>query len=992
MLIRLVGPVEVELDGDVHRFNAPKVACVLATLADRPGEPVDLATLLARVWDDNPPDSAISVLYSYVARLRAMFRGTDAIRLGRAGKQGYVLETAPGNIDIHAIRDLIRSATKRAHDGDLHKALPLLRNADELARGEALIGVGGTWAARFREQFRTERLHVLAARYDVELRLGHHHAVVDDLSEIVAREPLDEPLAEQFMLALYRCGRAAAALHHYQAIRVGLRDRLGADPSPRLRALHRRILNHDPALTIRSAVTTTGKPATNNRSTPAQLPAAPTEFIGRKTELATIMARRAERPVVVIDGMAGSGKTALALHAAHLLAPEYPDGQLFIDLCGYTDGVAPLTADDALAQLLSFLDVTVPEAGGARATAFHTALTGRRMLLVLDNALNADQVLPLLPGNDQCSTIVTSRRRMIDLVDARPVSLSTLRPSESAQVFLTETGRADGDGTVIDRITAACGHLPLALRIAASLLQHRTTWTFEDLLHRLTDDEAGLRTLGASPRSGVTAAFDLSYFDLSESERRLFRRLSVFPGSSFDKLNAAAVADTTPHEADAVLERLVDAHLVIPAEPRQYRLHDLLRRYAAAHVNPDEHDDAWRRLIDLHVHRARVAVDLVHPNFDARRTPDTTGTGFEDADDARRWFRDSLPAITAMVDREMARENHAAVADLCAPATVLLMHHARHDLHRSLAQKGAVAARHLGHRVRAARFENQIGMASDNLGLFDEALAHFENALSIEDDEGTFVSQVTNNVGALYHNRGQSRKAAETYRAAAAIATEHRSLSAEALALCNLGEALLRLGDYDEATAALDRSEAIVTKQDNRLELMRVQYNRGLIAIAEGDHRQAEGHFNRVVAFCREHNETVGELAGLSGLAELALAQGEHDRAADLASQLLDRAVRLQLPTMEIEALTQLGQAQAGRGEHDDAAESLRAAVTLAADVGARRLRAMAEHALGEHLARHGDRDDAIRFLTDAEEYFAQDGHPQTEPIRRLLTELAPRD
>ena len=999
MLIRLIGPVEVNTGKRTHRLGAPKLACALATLAATPGRPVDLPTLLTHVWGDDPPESAISVLYSYMTRLRAVFRETDQATLGRAGKHGYLLDTALENIDVHAVRELTHRADTHARNGDHHSALPLWRSASELASGEALVGVGGDWAAHYRLSFHRERLHLLAGRFDSELELGYHSAVVDEIAAAVTREPLSEPLVKHLMVALYRCGRTVEALDRYEATRIAMRERLGSDPSPDLRRLHTRILRQDASLTMTSNATGVRAPtATAPSPVPAQLPPRTAGFVGRQGEISRIRNHVGNHRPVVIDGMAGVGKTALAVHVAHQLAAEYPDGQLYADLSGFSAGVEPAKPGDVLANLLRAFDVEVPDDEVERSAAFRTALAGRRVLLVLDNARDVSQIEPLLPGSGECAVIITSRQRLIDLVDARPVSLDSLTAQEAVELFTADADVSitDGDVTVVDEIAEFCGRLPLALRIAASRLRHRPSWRVGDLYRRLVDTQSRLAALGTADRGGVTATFDLSYFYLSPHDRRLFRLLSVTPAASFDKRVAATLSDTTVPEAEDALERLVDAHLVVPDEQGLYRLHDLLRDYAAVHVDEQERSRAWHRLVVYYVSWSRVASRLIHHDFDPSVTTGDPAKGPTDAAEARQWFQRELHTVVHMVSHEVARANHATVADLCAPAVTYLLHAASPSLHRQLAEYGAHACVALADVNRTAKFENHIGLAYQELGLLDRSLKHLTKALSAElhptpptDIDHSAVGYLIINIATIHWHRGDARQAVDQYKSAAEAGAAAEAARVEAMALCNSADPLTALGRFDEARQALDRAEDLSRQEGNRVELTRALFNRALISHAEGRHGTARDQFTEVLAFCRDHTETVGELSALCGLADVAVSTGDYEEARELTQQVLSVSTTADIPLLEVDALTLLGRAQTGLGKFDDAAETLEAAITLGTRTELSRLRANAEFALGELLAERNDVPGALRLLTRAAEFFGNGGYPVAETVRRRMTELS---
>lgn len=576
--IRLLGPVAITVDGESARVGAPKLACVLAALALRPGEPVPQADLIDRVWDGDPPESVLNVLYSYVARLRAALKPLPGAAIRRAGSHGYVLEVEPGDIDLHAIRALGAEAKTLQTSGQTDEALELWRRACNLADGEALAGIGGRWAEETRAALAAERLELLTDRYTAELDAGHHAAVLGDLVALHDAEPLAEPLAELLMLAYYRCGRPADALARFEATRVRLRDELGADPSKQLRDLHLRILDHDPALEPSA-------PA------PIQLPSDISGFIGRTAELMSLdqyadSASAASLAVVV--GPGGAGKTALAVHWGHSTVERFPGGLLYVNLRGFDEGevVSPREALGRLLVAMSTPGEAVPDDVDAAAALFRAATADRGVLVILDNARNAEQVRPLLPGPG-CFTIVTSRDRLTGLValnDARPVHVGMLEREEAVELLTRILGaaRVTGEADAAERLAELCGHLALALRIAAAHVAGEPNLRIADYVAELERrDRLDVLAVDGDPAAAVTANLELSYRVLDKDARELFTRLGTLPGEDFAEGLIAAVSGLSEEDTLRALRRLVAAHVVEQHRARRYRMHDLVRLYAA---------------------------------------------------------------------------------------------------------------------------------------------------------------------------------------------------------------------------------------------------------------------------------------------------------------------------------------------------------------------------------------------------------------------------
>jgi len=429
--------------------------------------------------------------------------------------------------------------------------------------------------------------------------------VAAELPALIATQPFRERLRGQLMLALYRCGRQAEALSVYAETRTLLTDELGVEPGPGLVRLHRQVLTADPAL----------EPAA-----PRTLPYDLADFSGRGADMDRLLTAADAVVISAIDGMAGIGKTALAVHAAHRLADRYPDGQLFFDLHAHTAGAQPVEPDVALEMLLRMLGIpaaAIPEGLEQRTARWRTELARRRVLVVLDNAASAAQVRPLLPGTPRCLALITSRRRLGVIEGATVVSLDVLPAGDALHLFGAVAGpaRVAAEPAAAAEVIELCGYLPLAIRIAGTRLAQRPNWTVASLAHRLRAETGRLPELTLGDR-GVGLAFAMSYAHLSPTQQQLFRLLGLHPGADFDRYSAAALADVPPRRAESLLEALVDAHLLRHSANGRYTFHDLLREYAHGLARTDG-DEPLARLHDYFLAAATSAGDLI--SREARR-------------------------------------------------------------------------------------------------------------------------------------------------------------------------------------------------------------------------------------------------------------------------------------------------------------------------------------------------------------------------------------
>jgi DNA-binding SARP family transcriptional activator/tetratricopeptide (TPR) repeat protein len=783
---RVLGPLEAWHDGGRVPVGGPQAEKALAALLLAGGEVVGLAALVDALWDGEPPRTATHQVHKLIAGLRCRLPG--AVETAGAG---YRIRLAGAALDLARFTALIAAPTVR----NLTAALALWR-------GPALAGIDSRALRAAAARLEDHRLAAVEAAVELRLAGGsaaEAAAVVVELPALVAAHPLRETLRRQLMVALYRCGRQADALAVYTEVRALLADELGVDPGPDLARVHQQVLRADPALRP-VATATTGAAA---RPAPCTLPYDLPDFAGRAGDLERLLAPGATAMVInAIDGMAGVGKTALAVHAAHRLAERYPDGRLFCDLHAHTAGAAPVTAAAALERLLRMLGVPpeeVPADLDGRSARWRAELAARRVLVVLDNAESAAQVRPLLPGSPHCLVLVTSRRRLGVLDGAALLSLDVLPPAEALELFAAIAGadRAAAEPAAAAEVVALCGRLPLAIRIAATRLAHRPQWTVAELAGRLRAEGGRLAELTLADR-GVSAAFALSYAQLEPAQRRLFRLLGLHPGADFDAWSAAALADLPPARAEDALEGLVDAHLLRSAGAGRYSFHDLLRDYArdlTRELAPRAAGRAGGRLHDYLLAAATAATDLVNPG--ARRfEPDLAAAPRQlpplpDLDAALAWLTAEHATLVAV-----------ARADPGWQLACVLRGYFEHRGHfadwRSTAEHAlAVTDSPLG----TVLLHFGLGALGMWTGRLDEGMDHFRQALAAAGDDRDLAAAALTSLGMLAHLAGRDREAARYLRRALGTAGGGRTAP---LARNNLGLAEARLG-RGEAAVELHR-------------------------------------------------------------------------------------------------------------------------------------------------------------------------------------------
>jgi DNA-binding SARP family transcriptional activator len=655
---RVLGPVEIHTDdGRLLTLPRRQERCLLGILLLDAGQTVRMDRLCELLWDGNPPDHARQTVRTYVARVRALLAQAPAADHGialLARHGGYLLKVAPELVDAHRFRSLLDGA---AHTTDLAERDQLLRAALKLWHGPALDKAASDQVRqRLCADLDELRLHATEEALTTGLELGRHRHLLPQLARLAAERPVRERLVELHMLALYRNGRTAEALDVYHHARTRLADELGLDPSPALQQLHQAILRGNP-LPQRQPDPTGQAARTGVR--PAQLPADLPTFTGRLKYLRQLdkLLSGPTTTVVIsaIAGTAGVGKTALAVHWAHLVRQQFPDGQLYANLHGFDPVAPPMSPRQVVRRFLDALQVPaqrIPADSDAQLDLYRSLLADRRMLIVLDNARDADQVRPLVPGTSNCLVLVTSRNRLTGLIainGAQPLSLDLLTSDEARQLLATRLGtdRISADPHTVDDLINLCAQLPLALAIAAARIATESEVPLTTFAARLRTARGALDTLSADDTaSNVRAVFACSYDALNPTAAALFRLLGLNPGPVISTTAAASLASIRPAQVQPLLAELTRANLLAETTPGRYTTHDLLRAYATEQTHLHDRDDdrraALHRLLDHYLHTAHTANRLLNPQPDqfplASAQPGTTPEVLTDPAQALTWF------------------------------------------------------------------------------------------------------------------------------------------------------------------------------------------------------------------------------------------------------------------------------------------------------------------------------------------------------------------
>ena len=899
----LLGDVELRVDGRLVDLGHARQRCVLAVLLVEVNRPVTVDALVERVWADRPPQRAVGAVHNYVSRLRRVLASTDDVVIARRSG-GYVLVVDAVAIDLHLFQRLVGEAQQTDDEQD---ALVMYEQALGLWRGEAFAALDTPWLATIRDTLDRQRLAAELDRNDLALGLGQHARLLAELAANAARHPFDERLTGQLMLALYRDGRQADALAQYQQMRRRLADELGADPGAALRHLHHQIL---------TAAGSLGPPASGAarlRSGPAlsamprQLPAAPGSFAGRAHHLAqldALLKPAAGQPtgavICVLSGTAGVGKTALALRWAHGAAEAFPDGQLYVNLRGFDPAGSATPPGEVVRGFLEALQVPpqrIPASVDAQAALYRSQLADKRVLVVLDNARDADQVRPLIPGSAGCRVVVTSRNQLTGLVATGAVQLVTLdllTPVEGLELLASRVGaeRVAAEPEAVNDLVALCVRLPLALTVVAGRAAAHPDFPLRALADELGHAGDRLDVLAdPDPSVDVRAVLSWSYRALTVHAARLFRLLALHPGPDIAVPAAASLAGLPRSRIQPLLAELSRAHLIEERSPGRYSFHDLLRAYATqlAHRrdSDDERHTATHRLLDHYLHTGSAAVSLLNPTIDmitlAPPRAGVTVDEFTDHRQATTWFNTERAALSAAIGRAADAGFDTHTWQLAWTFTSPLEGSGRwHDL-ATVQHTALAAARRLADPDGQARAHRQLGRAYMELGQLDEADAHLRDALDLFTATGDHVGQARSylSLAWVFELGDRYQEAIDHADQALELFRAGRHRAGQARALTALGQCKAKLGDHQQALAHCQRALDLHRHLGDISGEAYAWHAVGYANFHLGHYLDAASCYERSLRLWRQHADRFNEAETLARLGDAHAAAGHPDQAHD---------------------------------------------------------------------------------------------------------------
>jgi DNA-binding SARP family transcriptional activator/tetratricopeptide (TPR) repeat protein len=890
---RVLGPIEFWAAEKPYDFGSAKERHLLAVLLLAGGRPVPVDTLIDRVWGETPPAEVRQSLQADIHRLRRMLKAADVSDSARiATKSGaYALEVEPDCVDLFRCQSLRDQARAIRESGDIQAAAALLREAMSLWRSEPLTGLKGEWFDHMRTSLDGFYRVMAQELVEVEFAAGNHAEIVGLLVELIDRYPLDQTFIGQLMLAYYRCGRQADAIDLYFDTMHLLREEIGTDPEPRLRALHRNIQRHDPSLAPPRPAIFDGPPGPN------RLPAPAAAFTGRTRELAELAAGGASLGgIVAIEGMPGVGKTTLAVKLAHELAERYPDARLHLHLHAHDPQRPPQNPAAALSELLRAVGVAprdIPRELSHRVRLWHRVMEGRRALILLDDAADSSQVLPLLPGNPDCQVIITARRHLTGIDRIGHYRLAVLPDEDAARLFIRIAASDTAlPPAAVSEVVRLCGGLPLVIGQAATRLRDKQVSSIETLiedLRRPYEDIAG------PPDPVPSGAFELSFHCLPLTQRHIFKQMGLSPASELTAPAVAVLTDVPVADAERSLIDFVDHYLLEEISPGRYQMHDLVRQYARMRAmkedSPSDRRRAVSRMLDFYLSKADLADRMLYPHHERTDVIMADQTieidRFDDEEAAMDWLKDERKNLFHLIQYASDHKWNSHVIDFAGTVaryfdSVSLWEEA--EVIQRLALKVALSldlpqatartrlnlsvvqwrighvdeslveanevqdiARRTQDPVVEAAALDQIGLVKWSCSNYREALAYFAEAHDIYRKTGCShgAAESLNHVGMMLAQTGRLQEALRNFENALEIYESIGDKRGVATAMSNLANTYLQLGSHRDAYKFFRRSQDIYRALPGRR-------NQAILKNNLGDVERYRGKLNSALKYYRE--------------------------------------------------------------------------------------------------------------------------------------------
>ncbi|MER0240848.1 tetratricopeptide repeat protein [Streptomyces sp. HSW2009] len=973
--IRLSGSIEVWAAGQRGELRSIKTRLTLAALAWDAGRTVSMESLVHRVWDDHPPKKARESLHVHISRVRhaLSIAGSDAPEIASL-TNSYVLNVDPELVDLCHYTACVNRGRSLRDSRDDEAALRILERADGLWRGEALAGIGGTWADQLRAAVTETCLAAAMARADILISRERYVDAIPVLTPLVHRHPVDEALTERLAIALYGGSRAAEAARLLHATQQRIARDTGLDAGRRLRRVQQAILAGAPAAELiqrRSAGLARSAELARPRAphpVPDNLPR-DVPWVGRRDELCRLGSALTEGggaaamvvTVEAINGMGGVGKTSLAVHVAHQLRERFPDGRIFLHLGGRAPGRAAPQPARLLTELLRLLGMDVkelPHTLDELVALWRGLARDRRMLVILDDAADSDQVRPLLPGGSPTAVIVTSRRRLPGLPGVRALSLGVLSQTDAMELFHQRVGaRPDAKEGEVAEIVRICGYLPLAVEIAASRLLARSSWSTGDLLRQLTGSGRYLAELRDGERS-IAHVFEMSYRALSGEQQRVFRRIGLLGGVDFGAPAVAAVTGFSLAVTERVVEELLVQHLLSEPTPHRFTMHDLLRRYARSLMESgevesrEESERAVRDVVAYYVGAADAADRLAYPyrsrmecDLSAVLAADLEVTDAQTAEqwlitegpnllDALNWVVQhgtgcQLPMVVHVLAGFLGMEGHLATAEpllrqavaywdaegdgaartrAMLDLSVIHNHGSRYEESIAVAREALESARFLKDAKLEGESAHQLSISLWQTGQYASSQALQQRSVEsmLRTGDAFQIARSRNMLGIVHLHMAELDESLECFLEALAAFNSMGHTQGKCVVLNNVAELHGKAGRPVAAERAYRDVLEIVERSGSRRYRAVVQMNlaRTLVSLGEAD--EALSLCRKSLPVLREIGDQRSEAIALNSIALAHRLAGHGERALQLHTEALMLARRIRAAGEEIEVLYDL--------------------------------------------------------------------------------------
>ncbi|MCO8275455.1 NB-ARC domain-containing protein [Actinoplanes sp. TRM 88003] len=944
----MLGPLQVRRQDEELDLGPRQQRLILALLLTGAGQPVGLGHIIELLWGQHPPSSAVNIVHRYIGALRRLLEpGLPARSPGRwlqGDANGYRMRVTADQLDLLTMRTLAALARSQAEAGHHAEALSHFQMALALWRGPCAgaADLGALDQPAF-SVVDHECAELAREATDQGLRLNDIRSLLPALRRMAESRPWDEALQAQLLLALSADGHQAEAITLYQDVRSRLATELGVNPGDELRTAYQVVLRPDPVRSGQSDPRTASPaasspiagPAAPAMMLPAQIPAGPTHFAGRDDTRRRIFeliddhdANRTSTPVLSIDGIPGIGKTTLAIHLAHQLATNYPDGQLYVDLHGFDPEPAVMPPAEALQGFLNALgipDSDIPVSDFARAGLYRSILAGRRILIVLDNARNADQVRPLLPGTPGCLVLITSRLRLTGLAtthSAHLLTLGVLTLKEARDFLATRLGaRTSADPEATDEIIERCGRLPLALAVVAGRALAHPDHRMSDIAEELRAEHGSLDGfMGDDLDNNLRAIFSWSYLLLSPDAAHLFRLLALQLGPDLTIPAIASLIGAPTPDARRLIGQLVRTGLLTEHAPGRYRTHDLIRAYAQELVH--RHEDgpgrrqAVRRLMDHYQRTAYEANQLLMPLPGPGPLDVTDGVVTAELHTPREvmtWFTANWPALRAVVRRRLRDGDTTEAWQLVFSLLQFWQNEGVWHEGVALIRECLPAVVAAGDDLGRAHMSRALAGGLFLLGDYEAPPHLLHEALELYDTLGRTAEQTVayRNLAYVSHALKNSEEAVKQAECALRLATSTANWREQTFSLFFIGDVYVQLGRLDDALSHLDQALLIAQEHAD-------SYLLGLHDWSMADYHEATGDLAASLARRGRALESLRELGWLVSVVETHIAWG--DTALTLGDQAGARAAwhealeligRRRLPqAAEVQArLTRLDQA-----------------------------------------------------------------------------------